>query len=234
MNSPEQHNHKQLARIVGLSMIATIVVGILTSIFISYGININLSADVEATASNMLDAELRVRAKAYLSILGFALNAVVILGLYRLLHSHGKLLAGVSFLLGVGGAVTVLMGAVFSLNVAELISAQAYDVIIEEPQRLMLVALQVTSDYTSFHLGLVLSAAANAGFFYLFLQSRLIPRLIAGWGLFASLFVATMIVARDFAPVLGNSTLTMAFMLSNLIALVSTALYLVIKGVRTV
>jgi len=41
-----------------------------------------------------------------------------------------------------------------------------------------------------------------------------------------------MVVARDFVPALGSDTVTMAFMLSNMVALVSLAMYLLIWGVQ--
>lgn len=78
----------------------------------------------------------------------------------------------------------MLLGAMFAMNAAEFASDPAYTTMVNEAQRLMLAGLQATSDYTSFHLGLIISSAANAGFFYLFIKSGLIPKLIAGWGLF--------------------------------------------------
>ncbi len=119
------------------------------------------------------------------------------------------------------------------MNAAEIASDPAYGTLVNEAQRLMLTGLQATYSYTSFHLGLILSSMAMAGFFTLFIKSNLIPKIIAGWGLFASLFVAVTIVLRDFIPILGNNAVTTAFMVSNLIALVSTGLYLAIRGVRT-
>ena len=71
------------------------------------------------------------------------------------------------------------------------------------------------------------------GFFWLFLRSGQIPRLIAGWGVFASLFVASAIVLRDFIPAAGDFRVTAAFMVSNLIALLSASIYLAVKGVRS-
>jgi len=118
------------------------------------------------------------------------------------------------------------------MNAALIASNDAFKGLADESGRLMLSGLQATSDYTSFHLSLVLSSAAMAGFFYLFLKSGFIPKLIAGWGVFASLFVVVTIVARDFIPVLGHNSITAAFMLCNLIAMVATGLYLGIKGVR--
>ena len=227
-----QIDQVRLARIVGWSLLGSIVVGISAATFVVQGIDINLTADVEATARNMLDAEQRLRAKAYIGLLTFALSVIVSLGLFMLLQAYGRLLAGWSLLIGMAAAVLVLTGTVYSMNAAEIAGTRFYADLTSQDQRLMLSALQATSDYTSFHLALVLSSIANAGFFYLLLKSRLIPVIISGWGLFASLFVASMIVFRDFIPALTNDFVTIAFILSNLIALLATGGYLSIKGVK--
>jgi hypothetical protein len=156
----------------------------------------------------------------------------VSVGLFLMLQSHGRLLASTSLVISLAAAVLSLLGAVFAMNVAELASAPAYASITDDAQRLMLAGMQATSDYTSFHLSLVISSVANAGFFYLFLRSGLIPVVIAAWGVFASLLVAVVIVARDFIPALGQPGITISFMVANLIALISLSLYLGIKGVR--
>ena len=81
-----------------------------------------------------------------------------------------------------------------------------------------LPGLQVTSDYTSFHLSLVASSLGKLGFFWLLLTgARLMPVWLAGWGVFASAFVATAIVTRDFRAADGErSSDDGAFMLSRI------------------
>lgn len=223
---------QKLARYVGLSLLATIVIGIIGALSVAAGIDINLNADVTATAQNMLEAETDLRAKAYLGALTFALDLVVAIGLFLLLRRFGALLAGWALAMSVVGALLGLLGAVFAMNAAEIAGDRTY-LALPDQMRTVLAGLQATSDYTSFHLGLVISSAAKAGFFALFLSSRLIPALVAGWGVFASLFVAVTIVARDFIPFFGQEAITVAFMASNLIALVATGLYLAVRGVRT-
>lgn len=71
-----------------------------------------------------------------------------------------------------------------------------------------------------------------AAVFYLFLKSQLILKLISACGIFASLFVAIVIVARDFISVLGHNAVTGAFMISNLVAILALSLYLSINGIR--
>ena len=232
MDSSENFQPVTIARWVGWSMIATIIVGATTAMALASGININLSADVAATAEAMLGAEDRLRGKAYMGALSFGLDVIIAFGLFLLLRSTNALIAGWSLFVGLVASLLMLLGAVFALNAAEIAGDPAYQSMAQDT-RLLLASLQATSDYTSFHLGLVMASFAKAGFFYLFLKSGLIPKLISGWGIFASLFVGTTIVARDFIPALGDGTITSAFMISNLIAVLATGLYLGIRGVRT-
>ncbi len=234
MNDLEPIESVALARRIGLAWLATLLVGIIGTVLLGQGIDINLSADVEAVAVAMLDAETRLRALAYVALLIFALDLLVSLGLFLLLKSAGPLLAAWSLTARIMAGLLSVLGAVFLMNSAEIASRPAYTVLADSADRLLLNGLQATSNYTSFHLSIVLSSAALAGFFWLFLRSGRVPKLIAGWGLFASLFVASTIVLRDFIPALGHITITMAFMLSNLIALFSTSIYLAAKGVRAI
>jgi len=231
MQIEQNIDHQRIARIAGWSIFGTIIVGICTSIFVSNGIDVNLTADIAGTAENMLEAETRLRAKAYLGALAFALTCLTSVAFLILLRKHHLLLSGWSFTLTIIGAVLSLLGAVYAMNVAEIASHSAFT---DNSDRLSLASLQATSDYTAFHLGLVIGTLGNAGFFYAFLRSRLLPNFIAAWGVFASLYVVTIIVARDFIPTLGNDLITMAFMVCNLIALVATAAYLSFKGIRNV
>lgn len=223
----------RIARIAGLSLLATIIVGIVGATTVGQGIDINLSADVEVTAQNMLAAEIQLRAKSYLALATFMLEVVFALSLFLLLRSTSILWAGWSLFTSLAAALLVLLGAVFNMNAAEIAGDPAYQELADDKLRILLTGLQATSDYTSFHLGLVLSSLSKAGFAWLFWRSGLIPKLIAGWGLFAFMFVATAIVTRDFIPIIGHSAVTAAFMASNLIALIAMGLYLAIKGVRS-
>ena len=232
MHDSELTKSVALARRVGLAWLATMLIGILATVLFGKGIDINLSADVEAVATAMLEAETRLRALAYAALLIFALDLLVSIGLFLLLRSAGPLLAAWSLAGRITAGLLSVLGAVFLMNSAEIAGRPAYTVLADNADRLLLNGLQATSNYTSFHLSLVLSSAALAGFFWLFWRSGRIPKLIAGWGLFASLFVAITIVLRDFIPALGHIAITMAFMLSNLIALFSTSIYLAARGVR--
>jgi hypothetical protein len=232
MASTDEMAPQTLARWVGWSLLGSIIIGVFAALYLGQGIDINQSADVALTAQNMLAAEQQLRGSAYVGALLFGLEVLIGLGFFFLLRGSGQLLAAWSLFVGLAASTLVLLGSVFALNAAEIAGDIAY-VGMPTETRLMLSGLQATSDYTSFHLGLVISSLSKAGFFYLFLKSGLISRIIAGWGLFASLLVASIVVGRDFIPMLGNGTITVGFLAANFIAIVATALYLIIRGVRT-
>ncbi|MEO1421384.1 MAG: DUF4386 domain-containing protein, partial [Pseudomonadota bacterium] len=83
MSSEAPVIQSQAARVAGAALLLSIVVGVVTVIFVTAGIDINLSADVEAVAINMLDAEQRLRAKAYLAILTFLLEVTFSIAILR-------------------------------------------------------------------------------------------------------------------------------------------------------
>ena len=152
MQLSDNINSVQLARYTGWSLIASIVLGILVSVFFLSGIDINLNADVEGTARNMLDAETRLRAKAYFSILSFGLALFTTLGLFLLLTNYGRLLAAWSALLGIASSIVILLGTGATMIAAEIAGDAAYRTLADEPLRLLLVGVQASTDYTSFHL----------------------------------------------------------------------------------
>lgn len=230
MNDAAGTDGPALARQTGRVWLATIALGVAGVALIGADIDINLSADTEAVARAMLDAEVRLRAMAWTALLIFALDLLVSVGLYHLLRSSGPLLAAWSLAARLMAGLLSVLGAVYLMNAAEI--ANHPIALADLGDRLLLNSLQATSNYTSFHLSLVLSSSALAGFFWLFFTSAKIPRLIAGWGLFASLFVAATIALRDFVPALGSSAITLAFMAANLVALLSTSIYLAVRGVR--
>lgn len=223
----------KLARRLGAAFLASIVVGMGTAALISHGIDVNLTADISETASNMQEAELRLRGKAYIALISFMISAFIVIGLYVLLKPAGKLLASWSLLVGAAAALMVAFGAVYMMNAAMIVANAGFESI-SGADRKMVTSLQVASDYSSFHLSLILSSLSNAGFFYLFLIAQSIPRFIAAWGLMASLFVATALLLRDFIAPLGSDVVTYAFMAGNLAALLMTGLYLLIRGIRAV
>ena len=228
---PTSFDSIRIARYTGFSLLATILIGIVGALTVGQGIDINLNADVKGTAENMLVAEQSLRAKAYLGILIFGFEMAMCAGLFLLLRNQDLLYSLILLLIHFGASLLTLLGSVYAMIAAHIAVNPAYMDLTQE-MKLLINSIQATSDYASFHLGLVMSSAAKGGFFYLFLKSRLIPKTISGWGFFASFFVAIAIVARDFVPILGHDAVTASFMACNLVAILSLGIFLSWKGVN--
>lgn len=227
-------NTLAIARLTGLALLFLIAFGIVRSLTIASGIDINLSADFVATPTTMMDAEMSLRGMAYLSIVGFGLDVLVTLGLFLLLRSTSTILSLWCLCMGVTAALMTLLGGVFTMNAALLAGNEGLASLGDEAQLTLLTSLQAMTNYTAFHIGLIISSLSMAGYFWLFFKSRTIPSVLAGFGIYASLFVAIAIGLRDFQPFLASTAVTALFMICNLIALVALGLYLAIWRVRTV
>lgn len=222
------------ARLTGIALIATIALGIIMALTVLQGIDINLTADFVATPAAMMEAETSLRVAAYLSILGFALNSLVTIGLFVLLRQTSPVLALWCLCMGVTAAFMTLMGGVFTMNAALLAGNEGLATLADASQRTLLTSLQAATNYTAFHMGLIISSLSMAGYFWLFFKSRQIPSLLSGFGIYASLFVAIAISLRDFVPFLASNAVTGLFIVCNLIALVALGIYLAIWRVRPV
>lgn len=223
---------QNLSRYVGWSLIATVAIGMAAAMLVSSGIDVNMSADVKATAENMLNAESRLRVKAYVGLLLFMLGMFASVGLFLILREANVVVSLWSLMVDVSASVLGVFSSVFAMNAALIAGNAAFDAIGGGNQHVLLTSVQVVSDYTSFHLALVLGSAAKVGVFYVFMRSDLIPKFISAWGIFASLFVVIALVGRDFIPALGSNAITAAFLASNLLAILMLGLYLGVKGVR--
>lgn len=221
-------NENAIARLTGFAMMATIVIGIINATVVSPGIDINLSADVTATAQEMLRSAPRLKARGWLLMALFGLEVLGLVGFYLLLNKFGPLLSAWALIIGGVAAAFALTASVNAFAASEIA-----DGALPGTTGLDHAAMEAVANYSSFHLALVISSVSNVVFYGLFLKSRLIPAPIAVLGLGASLFVALAIVGRDFVAILGAGSVTTAFMASNLLAIVATAVYLVLRGVRT-
>ena len=215
------------SRWTGAALLAGVVLGILNALNVSPGIDINLSGDFRATAEAMLQSPDRLQARGWMLMAIFACQAASLSGFYLLTRERSPFPALWALLAGLVAATFSLSASVNAFAAAKLASgvlpiegAQAHAV------------METVANHSSFHLALVLSSLAGAVFYGVFLRFRLLPPILAGFGLFASLFVAAVIVGRDFVSALGQDAFAAAIMGANLIAIVATGFYLIVKGVQ--
>lgn len=221
----------RVARLTGTAILLVIALGIASAILVSGDININLNVDASQIIDNMSAAGARLYGKAWITVGLGLVDLLIAGGLFLLLRDHGRLLALWSLVVALAGGVFVLQVGLENLKIAVLLNSEGMAAASPEALRALGVGF-LTGDYAAFHLGLVVNTLAKAGFFVLFIRSRTIPPLISWWGLFASLFVATAIVGRDFIPALGHAAITTSFLVSNLVAHLALGIYLAVRGLR--
>lgn len=232
MDKTNKTAKEPVARITGVALVLAIAIGIAGSVLTGSDININLTADAATTIEHMMDAGSRLYAKAYISVGIALLDILVAAGLFLLLFQHGRILALASFATAILGTIIVVSGALDVLNIANLLTSTRLAATSDTQHLHTLLVGHVVGDYTSFHLALVINSLAKAGYFWLFLRSRVVPTALAAFGLAATCFVAFAIVGREFLELLSHNAITIAFIVGNLAAHLALGLYLMVRGER--
>lgn len=221
-----------VARATGAALLLIIVFGIIGSVFVADGININLNPDTRETLDQMRTAVDRVYGRVHITTAIAILELLVAAGLYLLVRDHAPLVGLLSLLTSVLAVTMSLVAIAGTLAIANTLASDSLGNTLNATQLEPILAAFTITEYSAFHLGVVLNATGKAGFFWLLARFRLIASPIAWWGFAASVYVVSMMVGRDFIDALGSGAITLSFMLGNLIALLALGVYLSLRGVR--
>jgi hypothetical protein len=183
------------------------------------------------TSHRIMDSEQLYRIGLCCSLVGSVSTVPLAIGLYVAVKPVDANLAMMALLLRIveaaTGAVAVIIGfAVLRINLAAN-HANAFD-----PSQLGALA-DLTSRESVAGTGVasVFFSLGSALFFYLFLESRYIPRILPAWGIFASLVYTAVWFVSLILPQY-SATLVLYGLLPILVAELSTALWLLIVGIR--
>lgn len=214
------------ARVTGLAILGTIVLGLLSAWIGSDGTDPNQTGDIVAAAQAFGEQEGSLRARAWLGVPGTLLSLISAAGLYLLTRAVQPMLALAALLASATAATIGAIGVTSALVAAILVDRQGGGA---DPGALQALA---ALDYAAFHLALVLGALGSLAYFSLLYRAKLVAQIIAVLGIAASAAVAVIVGVRDFVPVLGHDTLTIAMLAANFLATVSLGFYLALKGAR--
>jgi hypothetical protein len=215
------------AKIVGFLYLFTNA----TAIF-AFSIRGKLIASGEAarTATNIAGSERLFRigiANELITIVGvFAL----IWGLYVILNPIDRNLVWLATFLRLAENFVLAFVTVLELAVLALVKSSAYlqSFATEQSQGLAYMLLRIYGE--AFSIGFFFLGLGSAVFSYLWWKSRYIPRLLAGWGIFASLVMALMSLAIIVFPTLSKLGLT--YMMPMGLYEFGLGLWLLIKGIQ--
>ncbi len=187
--------------------------------------------DAGQTAANIAESETLFRLGIAGDLLVYATVIGLVWGIYVILQPINREVALLgAFLRLVENAI--LAGTTLTAFIAlRLLSGVAYLEPFEPAQLQALARLFLGVYGIGLSIGFVFLGFGSAVFSYVWLQSRYIPRALAGWGIFASLLLAIVSLATMVFPGLYG-VLGMSYMLPMGIYEIGLGLWLLIKGLQ--
>jgi hypothetical protein len=186
------------ARIAGSIYLAAMALSIFSQMYVPD--RIVVSGDTAATAHNLVALEGLYRAGIVVDILIFVSDVVLAWAFYELLKPVDDALARLGAFLRIADAAIlagVTLNGVVSLR---LLSGADYLRAIDSHELQGLSRLFMGMRVMGLNIGFVFLGAGSTIFAYLLYKSRYVPRVLSGWGLFASPLLALGALATLLSP----------------------------------
>lgn len=185
------------------------------------------SGDFAEQARRVVASEFLYRTALTSMAIGWVLIVFLAFSLYVTLKPVNKRLAQLALFLELGQASVGAVTVIFSFMVLGLYTAPTGSFQNEQLQALVQI---VSANFSGFNISMMFLAVGSTIFFYLFYKSRYIPRVLAAWGVFASIVMLMVSVAMFLFP---ENIRTLQYGWGPMgIAEIGTALWLSIVGIR--
>jgi len=217
------------ARIAGFIYLAAMALSIFAQMFILD--RIVLEGDAAATAHNILASEGLFRLGIAIDVVIFASDVVIAWAFYELLKAVDGSLALLGAFLRVADGAILAVTAFSALITLRLLSGAAYLRGIDVSQLQGLARLFISARGSGFYVGFVFLGLGSTVFAYLLFRSRYVPRLLAGWGIFASAALALGSLAVILSPWFAANA-SLLYMIPMFFYEVPLGLWFLIKGVN--
>ncbi len=176
------------ARLAGAMFLFVNAIGIFAEVFVRGSL---LSGDVTQVAQNIIDSERLYRFSIVSDLAMLTGGLVLIWALYVLLRPVNRDLALLAVFLRIVETTVTAAATVGSLIAVRLLGGAEYLNVFESGELHALSRLARNAFGFGQDVGFIFLGLGSAVFAYLLLRSRYIPRILAGWGVFASLLLAT-------------------------------------------
>lgn len=215
------------ATLAGAMFLFVNATGIFAEVFVRGSL---LSGDATQVAQNIINSERLYRLSIAGDLIMLTGGVVLIWALYLLLRPMSRELALLAVLLRIVETAVSVGATVASLIAVRLLGSADYLSAFEAGERHGLSRLARVAFGVGQDVGFIFLGLGSAVFAYLLLRSRYIPRVLAGWGIFASLLLATYNLVIIVFP-----TVT-ALMYVSLVPMgvyeIATGLWLLTKGAK--
>ena len=215
------------ARVAGLAYVLIILIGIFSVSYINTSLVV--PGDDAATVNNLLANELRFRLCVLSEIIMFVLVILLSLALYVILKHVDKNLALLALLWRFGEAIIGGVVAVLSGIIPLLLLSREYAFQAEQLQSLIGLFLAVRN--AGLDIVLIFVGVGGTLFCYLFFKSRLIPRILAAWGMVTYLSMFVLAAVSILVPGIPESTKMIFYAPGGLFEII-IGLWLLSKGIN--
>ena len=212
-----------LAKIVGFLYLFTNA----TAIF-AFSVRGKLIAtrDAVQTAANIVASERLFRLAIAAELVTVVGVLVLVWGLYVILRPVDRNVVWLATFFRLGENFVLALATLLELAILALVKGAVLS-----GQQPLLVNEVVRLYGDAFNIGFVFLGLGSTLFSYLWLKSGYIPRLLAGWGIFASLVMALMNLAIVVFPTLSKLGIT--YMMPMGLYEFGLGFWLLIKGIQT-
>ena len=226
-NTATQAAQARAARLAGAMFLFVNATGIFAEVFVRGSL---LSGDATRVAQNIIDSERLYRLSIVSDLIMLTGGLVLIWALYLLLRPVNRDLALLAVFLRIVETAVSVGATVASLIAVRLLGSADYLNGFEAGELHGLSWLARNAFGFGQDVGFIFLGLGSTVFAYLLLRSRYIPRVLAGWGVFASLFLATYNLVIIVVPAVT------ALMYVSLVPMgiyeISTGLWLLTKGAK--
>jgi hypothetical protein len=226
-NADEPAKQARVARLAGALYLVQMAAGVFAEVFVRGSLVVR--GDPAQTAQNIIDSERFFRLGIASDLVCYTAVLVATWALYVLLRSVDRNLAVLAVLLRLMELALHFNVTTQSLTALRLLSGADYLQAIDTAELQSLAQLAIGVQGAGMNTGFVLLGLGSAVFAWLFFKSRYIPRILAGWGVFASLLLSAYAFTVILFP--RAAALQIVPMLPMGIYEVSLGLWLLLKGV---
>jgi hypothetical protein len=224
-------DQRAAARVAGLLFLFLMAAALFAEIYVPS--RVIVEGDAAATARNIVASELLVRLSVACDILIFAGDIVLAVAFFVLLRRVSPGLVMLAMLLRVAEATILGMNKLNLLTVPFILSGP--DELRELPagQLQALASTYIGIHSAGFNIGFIYLGLGSAVVSYVLFKSNYVPRVLAGWGVFANLVLTTFTLAviifpgAEDTPVIATGRFLPVFFFE-----VIAGVWLVVKGVR--
>lgn len=222
-------SQRTAAKAAGLAYLVTLA----TVVYVNFGVHDRLIVDSNAeTVRNILGHETLFRIGIVGDLIYCVGTVVLVTALYVILKPVSP---GLALLAALGRLIFVLMWLVVTLNlfdILRLLSGTDYAQALGPQQLQAFVSLHLATRFDYYYVGLLFGASASTICGYLWLKSRYIPQLLAGFGLISSAWCVACTLVFYVYPKYQDIVSLWWFDIPMAIFDIALSFWLLLKGLR--